>query len=588
MKRIFSVVTLVGLLIASPIALAQKPGKNNKEDEQPFGQPRNQPRSTPKPVQPQRNPQPVRRQPQNPALRQLPRAPQEDPRGRNPGKVNDGGNKQPNNQPQGDPRRLNPQQPVGPRQQPNLNPPKTGNDAQPRSLPKRFQPDQPQTGKRDAAPSPFSTRKPEVNAPSRGDGKPQNGLSKIGDGGRTDPGRAPAKLDDVGKVPVIDPPSRGGDGGARSRLAPVNPSGKPRTFDGGAAKTGVQPLDTGNAPKSGDQPQPNGGRRQLGRPSQPNPRNDKITEAAATAGPGTAQPLKTTAQPLKTTAVPTTTSGNVKGVDAPARMQRIPKQVAARGGDSGERDFDRVKTRGPERHKKQVSHVDPVVHHPPEGGRLYRHGDYHHEYQSRSSWSLGIGVSDGGTSFAFGYSSGGGCYPGYSPCAYNPYWHPTCYSPVIYQPCYPVYPVYYAPVYQPVWVDPYAYNSSSFAFGYSSFGGSALSSFSFAYSSSNWGVGFGWASAPAYTIYTPVYDPYFRSVWVPGYYQIVDERAWVPGRYEEVVSTPVVETIVDPLGNTYDTVTSPGSVDYLWREGYWTVESRRLWVPGHFEYVAVF
>jgi hypothetical protein len=160
---------------------------------------------------------------------------------------------------------------------------------------------------------------------------------------------------------------------------------------------------------------------------------------------------------------------------------------------------------------------------------------------------------------------------------------------VIYTPYYAVAtPYYYSPLYAPAVVDPWAYNSSSFAFGYSSFGGSALSSFSFAYSTNHWNAGFGWTAAPCYTIYTPAYDPYFRSVYVPGYYEIVDEKVWVEGSYDEVVSTPVVETVVDPLGNTYDAVTEPGAVDYEWRDGHWTVERRRIYHEGHWENVAAF
>ena len=116
----------------------------------------------------------------------------------------------------------------------------------------------------------------------------------------------------------------------------------------------------------------------------------------------------------------------------------------------------------------------------------------------------------------------------------------------------------------------------------------SVSSFSFAVSTSHFGAAFGYAPAPAYAVYTPVYDPYFQPAWVPGTYEVVNERVWIPGRYEQVVRTPVIETVVDPLGNTYDAVVQPGSVDTVWVPGRYVDEPRRIWHPGHFEYVAVY
>jgi hypothetical protein len=136
-------------------------------------------------------------------------------------------------------------------------------------------------------------------------------------------------------------------------------------------------------------------------------------------------------------------------------------------------------------------------------------------------------------------------------------------------------------------VTPVAYNCSTFAYGYSSFGGYAFSGFSFAYSTRRYGFAFGWTSAPCYSVYTPVYDPFYRAVWVPGCWETVYETVWIPGRYEEVIRTPVTELITDPLGNTYEAVIEPGSVDYEWIPGRTEVEPRSVWRPGRFDYVAL-
>jgi hypothetical protein len=137
-------------------------------------------------------------------------------------------------------------------------------------------------------------------------------------------------------------------------------------------------------------------------------------------------------------------------------------------------------------------------------------------------------------------------------------------------------------------VEPVSYSTSSFAFGFSSFGGGSFSSFSFAASSARYTAAYGWCPRPVYSVYVPVVETYYRSVWVPGYYTTVEERVWIPGRYVEQVRTPVVETMYDPLGNAYEVVVAPGSVDWVWQPGAYAYESRRVWTSGRWETVAVF
>jgi hypothetical protein len=231
----------------------------------------------------------------------------------------------------------------------------------------------------------------------------------------------------------------------------------------------------------------------------------------------------------------------------------------------------------------------------PEGGRTYVGDAYRHEYHRRRRSSVHIDIHIGGgrphyayapvyVAPAYGYAYGHG------PVVCHPYWHcpPTVYygAPVHHAP------VYYAPVYAvpayPVVVEPVTYSTTSFAFGFSSFGGGSFTSFNLGYSSRRFAAAYGWCPTPVYTIYTPVVEPYYRSVWQPGYYAAYDERVWIAGRYVERVQTPVVAAVFDPLGNSYDVVVEAGSVDLVWEPGRYVVESRRVWHPGRFETVAVF
>lgn len=566
MTKFLSIVSLVAVIaVATPLALAQKPGKDKdkgKDDQgqggSQFGGRNNPPKSNPIP--------PPKLRPSNP---QPPPQPDPQPRRFTPPDTGKQG-KSTNQPPEFDPRRFNKPTNDNPPTPGRVLPPLTGSGGdnnpgkQPsgRQLPKGFDPDDSQDPRRGNLPKLNSgggnnngnNGKPDFTPPSRGGG--------IGD-------LNPRRFN-------TDPPKDGNEGKVELPRRQINPSGKPRNLAGGdAPKLNGQPVDP-----SGNQPSEPVLRKSLGKPSghgfQPvseGGNNDQLrrrpTELSKSGGGG----------------------GNLAAVESPARFRKSQK-------------LEGSMLNTPEKPlvSKPFKPVKPVNPLPPEGGRVYRGQDYHHEYShhhhSSSSWALGIGVSDGSTAFSFGYAKGGGHsafalgvssgYPyGYDPC-YHPYWHNPCwYEPVVWTPCYAA-PVYYSPVYAPVVVDPWAYNSSSFAFGYSSFGGCALSSFSFAYSTSHWGVGFGYTAAPCYTIYAPAYDPYFRSVYVPGYYEIVDEQVWVDGSYDEVVSTPVVDTVVDPLGNTYDAVTQPGAVDYQWREGHWTTERRRIYHEGHWENVATF
>jgi hypothetical protein len=219
---------------------------------------------------------------------------------------------------------------------------------------------------------------------------------------------------------------------------------------------------------------------------------------------------------------------------------------------------------------------------------------YHHEYRPRRTTSVSIHVHTGPTYYApppvyvaptYGYAYA------HHHVAYHPYWH--C-SPVVYRSYYgpPVYvaPIYapvYAPVY-PVVVEPATYSTSSFAFGFSSFGGGSVTSFGFAYSSRRYTAAYGWCPTPVYTIYTPVVVPHYRSVWIPGRYVEVVERVWVPGRYVDRIRPPVVEAVYDPLGNEYEVVVVAGAVECVYEPGAYVYETRRIWRSGYYETVAVF
>jgi hypothetical protein len=575
MNRILSIVSLVAIVaIATPLALAQKPGKDRDKgkDDQGQGLPVGG-RSNPKPQPlPQPKPRVLPPQPQP--------QPQPEPRRFNPPESPKPSGKSGNQPVDGDPRRFKPSggdnnngggnpnnggNPKGRSLQPQ--PGSGGDSLQPqpsgRQLPRTFgQPDQPPEVKRGGGGQ--LGNKPELTPPNRGEPSPRS-------------------------LKGNPDPDQGGDDAARRTFTP---SGKPRNGSGGGSpkKLDGVPIDpVGNQPA-----EPAVVRKPLGKPS-------GRFQPPETSGPvgGEPQTLRGGKQPAaKELSAP---SGGGSGFGGKTAVQS-PARLRGKNSMMVSDDEPRVK----EVQAKPIRPVRPVNRvEPPQGGKVFRGKDYHHEYSHHhhsSSWAFGLGISDGSTSLAFGYAKGGhhsafgvgySSYPAYG-CGYDPYYHPYWHCPAWYQPVYysPVYavaaPVYYSPVYAPVVYDPWAYNSSSFAFGYSSFGGSALSSFNFAYSTSNWSLGFGWAPAPSYVVYTPVYDPYFRSVWVPGYYEIVDERVWVDGNYDEVVSTPVVETVVDPLGNSYDSVTQPGAVDYQWKEGHWEIERRRIYREGHWENVAVF
>jgi hypothetical protein len=640
MNRILTVVSLVAVVaFATPLALAQKGDKGKQDDDQtqPGGRRPTFRQPQPKPPQPQPQPQPQPRRlgPTNPNSNPNPN------KGGNPGGGQDnpfrsgkqpGGSGLSGNENAG--RRVNPPQPTLPNgrtlqgketQTPTLpsgpiggnnpgnqgngggfKPSGRGNDFAPPSgdlTPKR----------RDVAPrrgdlAPKS--QPDLTPPSRGNpftpGKENPGNFAGGQGGNAG---------NAGKLPNTG--SAGNDGNSKKDLRPdrIRPSGKPIPSDeitqpkGGNFPSG-QPKSGGigtGQPAGAEQAVINNPprARQLGKPSGRSFEKGAPAvgggnfEAAKVGGGGSAGGNPKSQKITQVNQGPVAASKEVANVGAaPSRMKKMPSGRQAvqngSGDDDGRRRVKQPGIASPIVAKPQPKPVEPID--VPQGGKVYRGRDYHHEYSHHrhSSFAFGLAINDGHSSFAFGYSNYGhgssfalGLGYGYNHHC-HPYWHsPAWYAPVCYTPCYAVaYPVYYTPVYAPVIVDPYAYNCSSFAFGYSSFGGSAFSSFNVAYSSSHWGIGFGWTSAPCYSVWTPAYDPYVRAVWVDGYYELVGERVWVPGRYEEQITTPVTEVVVDPLGNSYEAVIQAGAVDYVWHDGYWTVEERRIWHPGHFEYVS--
>jgi hypothetical protein len=155
----------------------------------------------------------------------------------------------------------------------------------------------------------------------------------------------------------------------------------------------------------------------------------------------------------------------------------------------------------------------------PKGGTTYKGHDYQHEYHHRPKSNVFVNVNIGVGPAYYAPVVRGPSYYGYGyfhrpwyasrrtgparRSSTTPTRRPTGCPPRGTRPC-GVRPRRSS-------FSPVAYNCSTFAYGYSSFGGYAFSGFSFAYATRRYGFAFGWTAAPCYTVYTPVYYPFYRA-----------------------------------------------------------------------------
>jgi hypothetical protein len=90
--------------------------------------------------------------------------------------------------------------------------------------------------------------------------------------------------------------------------------------------------------------------------------------------------------------------------------------------------------------------------------------------------------------------------------------------------------------------------------------------------------------------YRPAPRPvgYSQREWVPGHYEVVQDRVWVAGREEKVWVEPVYQWHYDPCGRAtrvcvqegyWKVVCTPGHYEtcprQMWVEGYWVVRECR-------------
>ena len=72
--------------------------------------------------------------------------------------------------------------------------------------------------------------------------------------------------------------------------------------------------------------------------------------------------------------------------------------------------------------------------------------------------------------------------------------------------------------------------------------------------------------------------------WVPGCFEVVNERVWVPGCSRKVWVQPVYRTQYDECGNPVQILVSPGHFDVVQGQGHYEVRSRRVQRAGHWAY----
>ena len=70
-----------------------------------------------------------------------------------------------------------------------------------------------------------------------------------------------------------------------------------------------------------------------------------------------------------------------------------------------------------------------------------------------------------------------------------------------------------------------------------------------------------------------------------GHYQEVQDRVWVPGCERRVWIQPEYRYVVDSCGHRRQILLRQGYWDVVQDEGHYEITTRRVWVPGHTEYV---
>ena len=70
-------------------------------------------------------------------------------------------------------------------------------------------------------------------------------------------------------------------------------------------------------------------------------------------------------------------------------------------------------------------------------------------------------------------------------------------------------------------------------------------------------------------------------VWVAGCWRVERERVWVAGAPQQVWVQPVYATKCNAYGATYQVLVTPGHYAMVPGPGCWTVQPKKVWVPGH-------
>ena len=81
------------------------------------------------------------------------------------------------------------------------------------------------------------------------------------------------------------------------------------------------------------------------------------------------------------------------------------------------------------------------------------------------------------------------------------------------------------------------------------------------------------------------YAPRYESsrVWIPGGYEMVNERVWVAGRVERVWVDPVFELRIGTCGERFRVLVCAGHWSTVQHPGHYEVRRVRVHVPGHWE-----
>ena len=75
-----------------------------------------------------------------------------------------------------------------------------------------------------------------------------------------------------------------------------------------------------------------------------------------------------------------------------------------------------------------------------------------------------------------------------------------------------------------------------------------------------------------------------RRSWVPGHYEQVARQVWVPARTERIWIEPVYELRCDRYGNQVRVLVRAGYWDEICHPGYYETRYVRTWIPGTWIY----